>query len=90
VLNDDGGSIFSTLEQGAARLAGAYERIFGTPHGVSIEALCAATATAYEKIADPVELRAALDREQAGLRVIEVPTSRTRRRALDESLRALT
>ena len=34
VANDDGGSIFATLEQGAEVYAHAYERLFGTPHHV--------------------------------------------------------
>ena len=32
VANDDGGSIFATLEQGAPAHAAAFERLFGTPH----------------------------------------------------------
>jgi 2-succinyl-5-enolpyruvyl-6-hydroxy-3-cyclohexene-1-carboxylate synthase len=89
VLNDDGGSIFATLEQGDPMLAAAYERLFGTPHGVSIESWCGATHTTYERIADPGELRAALDRQPRGLRVIEVPTSRAARRDVEARMRAL-
>ena len=47
VVNDDGGSIFSSLEQGAPAHAGSYERLFATPHGVDLAALCAATGTTY-------------------------------------------
>ena len=43
VANDDGGSIFATLEQGAEEHAHAYERLFGTPHHVDLAALCQAT-----------------------------------------------
>jgi 2-succinyl-5-enolpyruvyl-6-hydroxy-3-cyclohexene-1-carboxylate synthase len=89
VLNDRGGAIFATLEQGARGLASAYERVFGTPHDVSIEALCAATGTAYERVADGVDLAAALEREPRGIRVIEAPTTRDGRRDLDARLRAL-
>jgi 2-succinyl-5-enolpyruvyl-6-hydroxy-3-cyclohexene-1-carboxylate synthase len=89
VLNDDGGAIFSTLEQGAPELAAAYERVFGTPHHVSIESLCAATGTPHERVADAADLAAALEREPAGIRVVEVPTSRDLRRELDLRLRAL-
>jgi hypothetical protein len=42
VLNDDGGGIFGLLEQGAPEHADAFERVFGTPHGVDLAALCAA------------------------------------------------
>jgi 2-succinyl-5-enolpyruvyl-6-hydroxy-3-cyclohexene-1-carboxylate synthase len=89
VLNDDGGSIFSTLEQGAPALAPAYERVFGTPHGASIESLCAATGAVYESAADADDLAAALDRQPRGIRVVEVRTSRAGRRELDTRLQAL-
>ncbi len=36
VVNNDGGGIFSTLEQAA--FAGPFERVFGTPHGADIAA----------------------------------------------------
>ncbi|HUV47708.1 MAG TPA: 2-succinyl-5-enolpyruvyl-6-hydroxy-3-cyclohexene-1-carboxylic-acid synthase, partial [Actinomycetes bacterium] len=34
VVNNDGGAIFGLLEQGQEQFADAYERVFGTPHGV--------------------------------------------------------
>jgi 2-succinyl-5-enolpyruvyl-6-hydroxy-3-cyclohexene-1-carboxylate synthase len=89
VLNDDGGSIFSTVEQGAPALAAAYERVFGTPHAVSVESLCDATRTPYERVDDADALAGSLDREPHGLRVVEVPASRGGRRALDARLRGL-
>ena len=36
VLSDDGGAIFSTLEQGDRRYARAFERVFATPHGTDL------------------------------------------------------
>src|SRR4029079_3341832 len=39
VANDDGGSIFATLEQGAEQYADRYDRLFGTPHGVDLGSL---------------------------------------------------
>jgi 2-succinyl-5-enolpyruvyl-6-hydroxy-3-cyclohexene-1-carboxylate synthase len=75
VANNDGGGIFSLLEQGGPEHAGAFERVFGTPHGVQLGALCAATGTAYSRIARAEELADALQ-PSAGLRVIEVRTDR--------------
>ncbi len=42
VANDDGGGIFELLEQGDPQYAGVFERVFGTPHGMDLAALCAA------------------------------------------------
>ena len=66
VANDDGGAIFSTLEQGGPEHAGAFERVFGTPHGVDLGKLCAATGTAYEQVTDVDRLRAALAEDVRG------------------------
>jgi 2-succinyl-5-enolpyruvyl-6-hydroxy-3-cyclohexene-1-carboxylate synthase len=87
VLNDGGGGIFSLLEQGAEEHAAAFERVFGTPHGVDIAALCAATGTGYERVADPAAIAPALA-PAPGIRVVEVPADRRRLRAAHEKLRA--
>jgi 2-succinyl-5-enolpyruvyl-6-hydroxy-3-cyclohexene-1-carboxylate synthase len=89
VLSDDGGAIFSTLEQGDRRYAGAFERVFATPHGTDLGALCAAHHTAYARIDDLGRLAAALDESPSGTRVLEVPVSRADRRAEATWLRAL-
>ncbi|MCY7372447.1 MAG: 2-succinyl-5-enolpyruvyl-6-hydroxy-3-cyclohexene-1-carboxylic-acid synthase, partial [Spirochaetaceae bacterium] len=47
VVNDDGGGLFTQLEQGAPEHAAVFERVFGTPHGANLRSLCAATGTAY-------------------------------------------
>ncbi|HEY8455040.1 MAG TPA: 2-succinyl-5-enolpyruvyl-6-hydroxy-3-cyclohexene-1-carboxylic-acid synthase [Actinopolymorphaceae bacterium] len=75
VVNDDGGGIFSTLEQGAPAYADAFDRIFGTPHGVDLEALAAATKTPYTFVRSRRDLHAALSRSR-GLRIVEVRTDR--------------
>ncbi len=77
VANDDGGAIFSTLEQGAPAFASSFERVFGTPHGVSIARLCEATGTAYERVGDAAGLRAGLAVTTSGIRVIEIAIDRT-------------
>jgi 2-succinyl-5-enolpyruvyl-6-hydroxy-3-cyclohexene-1-carboxylate synthase len=89
VVNDDGGSIFATLEQGGPAYADAFERVFGTPHGLRVEALAAAAGLAYGRAATLPELRAALARPPRGIEVLEVPIDRTSRRSLDEAVRAL-
>jgi 2-succinyl-5-enolpyruvyl-6-hydroxy-3-cyclohexene-1-carboxylate synthase len=86
VVNDNGGGIFSTLEQGDPTHATHFERIFGTPHHTNLEALCAATNTPYHLAETPDALRAALAPTVAGLDVIEARISRTTHRPLTEAL----
>jgi len=85
VVNNDGGAIFGLLEQGAPEHAVAFERVFGTPHGVDLQALCKATRTPYTLASTVDELRSAL--HQPGLRVVEVRTDRPAAIALDRRLR---
>ncbi|HEX2177259.1 MAG TPA: 2-succinyl-5-enolpyruvyl-6-hydroxy-3-cyclohexene-1-carboxylic-acid synthase [Nocardioidaceae bacterium] len=87
VANDDGGSIFATLEQGGEEHADAFERVFGTPHGADLSALCAASGTPYRRCDSLDDLAAALARPGRGIEVIEVPVDRTDRRGLDQRLR---
>ena len=87
VVNDDGGGLFTLLEQGDAQHAAAFERVFGTPHGVDLQALCAATSTSYARAHTVADLRAALV-PQAGIRVVEVRVDRSRTRVLHARLRA--
>jgi 2-succinyl-5-enolpyruvyl-6-hydroxy-3-cyclohexene-1-carboxylate synthase len=86
VVNNDGGAIFGLLEQGAPEHAEAFERVFGTPHGVDLAALCAATGTPHLRATTRRELRDALVGK--GIRVVEVQTDRTDAVALDARLRA--
>jgi 2-succinyl-5-enolpyruvyl-6-hydroxy-3-cyclohexene-1-carboxylate synthase len=87
VVNDDGGGLFTQLEQGAPEHAEVFERVFGTPHRVDLAALCAASSTPYA-LADSLEgLRGEL-RPRAGLRVVEVRTERSATRDLHTLLRA--
>jgi 2-succinyl-5-enolpyruvyl-6-hydroxy-3-cyclohexene-1-carboxylate synthase len=89
VVNDDGGSIFALLEQGAPAHAGSFERLFGTPHGADLSALCAATGTSYERVDERTALHAALARAPRGIHVVEAVVRRDTRRQLDEAIRAL-
>ncbi len=87
VVNNDGGAIFALLEQGAPEHAAAYERIFGTPHGVDLAALCGATATPHTRVSSTAELVAAVLDPRAGLQVVEIRTDRRNARALAASTR---
>jgi 2-succinyl-5-enolpyruvyl-6-hydroxy-3-cyclohexene-1-carboxylate synthase len=89
VVNDDGGSIFATLEQGGEAYADRFERLFATPHGVSLESLCAATRTAYTRAESLPALEQALATPNGGIEVVEAVVGRSDRRALDERIRGL-
>lgn len=89
VVNDRGGSIFSLLEQGGSSYADSFERIFGTPHDVDLEALCRATGTPFRSVRTPTDLEAAIAAPQGGIEVVEAVVRRDNRRDLDERIRAL-
>ena len=89
VVNDDGGSIFSMLEQGDAAYASAYDALFGTPHGVELASLCAATRTPHWRVESVGELEHALASPNGGIEVVEVRVRRDNRRDLDRRIRAL-
>lgn len=98
VVNDDGGSIFTTLEPGA--LAGldrpvdstgtgaghrpldpVFERVFATPHGADLAALCAGYGIAHRRVDSISTLGAALAEWKRGIEVIEVRVDRAGRRS---------
>ena len=85
VLNDDGGGIFSLLEQGDPRHADGFERVFGTAHGADLGALCRGYGVPHTLARGPRDLRAAL-LPTGGPHVIEVPVDRGTHRALHARL----
>ncbi|HEX6149986.1 2-succinyl-5-enolpyruvyl-6-hydroxy-3-cyclohexene-1-carboxylic-acid synthase [Nocardioides sp.] len=89
VVNDDGGSIFAMLEQGAPEYADRYETLFGTPHGVDLASLCAATRTPHLQVGSLPELQHALASPNGGVEVVEARVRRDNRRDLDERIRGL-
>lgn len=89
VVNDDGGAIFTMLEQGAEQYAEQYDRLFGTPHGVGLAALCAATRTPHWRVGSLPELEQALASPNGGIEVVEVVVRRDNRRELDARIRSL-
>jgi len=89
VANDDGGSIFATLEQGDPAYAEGFDKLFGTPHGVDIEALCTGLRIPHWRVHAPAELAQALAHPNGGIEVIEARIRRDNRRDLDGRIRAL-
>jgi 2-succinyl-5-enolpyruvyl-6-hydroxy-3-cyclohexene-1-carboxylate synthase len=83
VVNNDGGGIFSTLEQAA--FPGSFERIFGTPHGAELHHLAAAFGLPYQRLEQAADLTKAL--QGTGLRVVEAQTDRAAGAALRARLR---
>jgi 2-succinyl-5-enolpyruvyl-6-hydroxy-3-cyclohexene-1-carboxylate synthase len=88
VVNDNGGGIFSTLEQGAEAHATHFDRVFGTPHNTNLAALCAAANIPHQLVTTQDALRTALTPTVAGLSVIEAQVSRTTHRELAAALTA--
>ncbi len=89
VVNDDGGSIFASLEQGGEQHAASYDKLFGTPHGVDVASLCAATRTPHWRVDSVEELRHALASPAGGVEVVEAVVRRDNRRELDAAIRGL-
>jgi 2-succinyl-5-enolpyruvyl-6-hydroxy-3-cyclohexene-1-carboxylate synthase len=84
VVNNNGGGIFSDLEQAA--LAGPFERVFGTPHGADLGSLARAARVPYTRLDRPADLPGALAGD--GIRVVEVRTDRGTGAQLRAALRA--
>jgi len=86
VANDDGGSVFATLEPGEPERADVFERVFATPHGVDVAALCAGYGVRHTRVVDTDGLLPALAAPGTGVGVVEVRVDRTHRRSLAERL----
>jgi 2-succinyl-5-enolpyruvyl-6-hydroxy-3-cyclohexene-1-carboxylate synthase len=82
-VNNDGGGIFSMLEQAA--LPGPFERVFGTPHGASLDNLAAAAGLPYRRVRLAAELADVLACVR-GVTLVEVRTSRADQAALRHRL----
>jgi 2-succinyl-5-enolpyruvyl-6-hydroxy-3-cyclohexene-1-carboxylate synthase len=83
VVNNDGGGIFSTLEQAA--FPDSFDRLFGTPHGADLDHLAAAFGLPYQRLEQPEDLGKALP--GTGLRIVEARTDRAAGAALRGRLR---
>lgn len=70
VADNNGGGIFSSLEQGDQAFASDFERVFGTPHDLDLEAIARATGISTTVVQDAQELTAALDEPSVGVDII--------------------
>jgi 2-succinyl-5-enolpyruvyl-6-hydroxy-3-cyclohexene-1-carboxylate synthase len=89
VVNNDGGGIFSMLEQAA--FPAPFERVFGTPHGGALGQAAAAAGVPAVTLERASDLAGALKGEGlpgTGIRMVEVRTSRAAGTALRGQLRA--
>jgi 2-succinyl-5-enolpyruvyl-6-hydroxy-3-cyclohexene-1-carboxylate synthase len=89
VANDDGGSIFATLEQGLPAHMGAFERLFGTPQGLQFQALASAAGIGYRRVQTADELAEALAGPPIGMELVDAVIDRAHRRTLDQEIIAL-
>jgi 2-succinyl-5-enolpyruvyl-6-hydroxy-3-cyclohexene-1-carboxylate synthase len=76
VINNDGGGIFSFLEQ--ADHPEHFERVFGTPHGADLEAVARVAGCGFERVTTASVLRDSVVArlELGGVHVVEVQTDR--------------
>jgi 2-succinyl-5-enolpyruvyl-6-hydroxy-3-cyclohexene-1-carboxylate synthase len=88
VVNNDGGAIFGLLEPGEPGHGASFERVFGTPHGVDLAALCAASGTRYRRVSTTADLRAAIGSRPDGVQVVEAVVDRRPTRSRQQELRA--
>lgn len=89
VANDDGGSIFATLEQGDPARMSAFERVFGVAHGTDLAGLASSVGADYTKISTIDHLQEALQTAPSGIEVLDVTVDRHHRRTLDQQLNGL-
>jgi 2-succinyl-5-enolpyruvyl-6-hydroxy-3-cyclohexene-1-carboxylate synthase len=84
VVNNDGGGIFSTLEQAA--FPDSFERLFGTRHGADLQQLAGSFGISYTRADTAEDLAKAL--AGTGLRILEVRAGRDDGAALRAAIRA--
>lgn len=78
VIDNDGGGIFSALEQGDARFASTFERVFGTPHGKDLAVIAASLGVDAVTVTSLDELTRSLMAPFSGVRVIVARTGSRR------------
>lgn len=75
VSNNNGGGIFSDLEQGQPQFTQDFERVFGTPHDRDLVQIARAAGVRTTETTTEAELRAQLSEPNRGLCVIIVQTA---------------
>lgn len=70
VADNNGGGIFSSLEQGRPEFSNHFERIFGTPHDRDLRVVAESFGVGAARVADRESLAALLHDRSPGLRVI--------------------
>lgn len=89
VIDNDGGGIFSGLEQGAPAFETDFERVFGTPHHLNLVARARLSGVPARQVTDLDELRDALADRPPGVSVVVAEvTERSGEAALIAELRA--
>ena len=86
VANDNGGSIFATLEYGAPSHLRAFERIFGTAQQIDLEQLAGGVGAGFRRVTDAEGIAEVLAEPPIGVEVVEAVIDRRRRRTLDRQL----
>lgn len=87
VADNDGGGIFSTLEQGAIVAPPAFERVFGNPLGVDISAIASALGVPAVVVDTAPALQEALE-DALGLGGVRIVVARTVERAQEAAILA--
>ncbi|MGH3364631.1 MAG: 2-succinyl-5-enolpyruvyl-6-hydroxy-3-cyclohexene-1-carboxylic-acid synthase, partial [Nocardioidaceae bacterium] len=70
--------------------ASSFEKLFGTPQGVDLAALCAASGTPHRRVTTRADLEQAIATPRGGVEVVEAVVRRDDRRELDAAIRSLT
>ncbi|MEE9965796.1 MAG: 2-succinyl-5-enolpyruvyl-6-hydroxy-3-cyclohexene-1-carboxylic-acid synthase [Propionicimonas sp.] len=86
VADDNGGSIFATLEYGRPEYADAFERVFATPLDLDLVALAQSYGVPALRLHSAVELEAALAKPITGLEVLVVTVDRGQRATITKNM----
>ena len=70
VVDNDGGGIFSQLEQGRPEYAEHFERVFGTPHGLNLTGMSRLRGIPARQVDDLAEFDDALNQRPPGVSVL--------------------